>query len=226
MSSLSPHPARPATVCKHQIRPRASRSAGLAEPQPRCVLRRQPRPVADVMPGARVMFVAVAAFPSAVSPDDLPAAERAVLLAGRCGDLTVCHLRDPLRCRLAVRDRSGRRVHRGGGGPAGGCGHSRTLCPRRRARATIVLSGGRARQSRAPPANRAEAARPPAEAALPVIRRGRPSVSLPRQRWPWSFGPGRGPGPAVRRSGGQPRTARERTRDLPASRGGGCQGPR
>ncbi len=38
--ALSSHPARPAAVCNHQVRPGASRSAGLAEPQPRCVLRR------------------------------------------------------------------------------------------------------------------------------------------------------------------------------------------
>src|SRR6185437_9942622 len=54
------------------------------------------------MPSTRVMFVAVAAFPAAVSPGDLPAAERAGLPAGRCGDLAVCHLRDPPRCRLTV----------------------------------------------------------------------------------------------------------------------------
>jgi len=40
MSPPSPHPARPATVCDHQIRPGASRSAGLAEAQPRRVRRR------------------------------------------------------------------------------------------------------------------------------------------------------------------------------------------
>ena len=90
------------------------------------------------------MFVAVAAFPAAVSPDDLPAAERAGLLAGRYGDLAICHLRDPLRCRLAVRGlRWTARVHRSGGGPGSGCSHSGSLCPRRRACATAVLSGGR-----------------------------------------------------------------------------------
>jgi hypothetical protein len=97
MSSPSCLPARPATVCDHQIRPGASCSAGLAESQPRRVRSRQPRPVAHVMPGTRVMFVAVAAFPAAVSPDHFPATERAVLLAGCCGGLAICHLCDPLR---------------------------------------------------------------------------------------------------------------------------------
>jgi hypothetical protein len=144
MSSPSCHPACPATVRNHQIRPGANCSAGLAKPQPWRVLRRQPRPVAHVMPGTRVMFVAMAAFPAAVSPDDLPAAERAGPLAGRCGDLAVCHLRDPLCCRLAVRGlRWMARVHRSDGGPGSGYSHSGSLRPRRRACATAVLSGGR-----------------------------------------------------------------------------------
>jgi len=53
------------------------------------------------MPGTRVMLVAVAAFPAAISPSDLAAAERAGLPAGRSGEHVVCHLRGPLRCRLA-----------------------------------------------------------------------------------------------------------------------------
>ena len=92
----SSRPARPATVGDDLIRPGASRPAGLAEQQSRCVLRREPRTVAHVMPGTRVMHVTMAAFPAAVSPNGLPAAERAALLGGRCGDLALCHLRDPI----------------------------------------------------------------------------------------------------------------------------------
>src|SRR5579863_5537411 len=58
------------------------------------------------MPGTRVMFVAVAAFPAAVSPDDLPAPERAGLLAGCCGGLAVGHRGDPLRGGACACDRS------------------------------------------------------------------------------------------------------------------------
>lgn len=54
------------------------------------------------MPDAGVMFAKVTAFPAAVSPCDLLAAERADLLAGRRCDGAVCHLRDPLRAHLAV----------------------------------------------------------------------------------------------------------------------------
>jgi hypothetical protein len=92
------------------------------------------------------MFVAVAAFPAAVSPNDLPAAEWAGLLAVRYGDLAVCHLRDPLRCRMAVRGlRWTARVHRTGGGPGSGCSRSGSLRPRRRRRRR-----GRPRDSRTP----------------------------------------------------------------------------
>ena len=54
------------------------------------------------MPDAGVMFAKVTAFPAAVSPCDLLAAERADLLAGRCCDGAVRHVRDPLRGHLAV----------------------------------------------------------------------------------------------------------------------------
>jgi hypothetical protein len=74
------------------------------------------------MPGTRAMFVAVAAFPAAVSPGNLPAAERASLgiAAGRCGEIVVCHLGDLLRCRLAVR---GWRARRSGCALGSGCGY-------------------------------------------------------------------------------------------------------
>lgn len=55
------------------------------------------------MPGTRVMVVTVTAFPAAISPGDRAAAERAGPPVGRCGERVVCHLRDPLSCRLAVR---------------------------------------------------------------------------------------------------------------------------
>jgi hypothetical protein len=58
------------------------------------------------MPGVRGVLVAVAPFPASIGAGHLGAAERACLLAelAECyGKLVVCHLRDPLRCRLAVR---------------------------------------------------------------------------------------------------------------------------
>jgi len=54
------------------------------------------------MPGTWIMLVAVASFPAALSPGDRAAAERPGLPAGGCGGHAVCHLRGPLRCRLAV----------------------------------------------------------------------------------------------------------------------------
>jgi hypothetical protein len=117
----------PATVRDHQVRPGARGSAGLAESQPRRVLRRQPRPVPHVMPGTRAVLVAVAAFPAAFGPDDFHAAERASPLAGHRDELVLCHLRDPFRCRLAWRGWRSRRS--GNSGPGSGCSRDTTLRP-------------------------------------------------------------------------------------------------
>jgi hypothetical protein len=57
------------------------------------------------MPGVRGVLVAVAPFPASIGAGHLGAAQRACLLAdlAECyGKLIVCHLRDPLRCRLAA----------------------------------------------------------------------------------------------------------------------------
>jgi hypothetical protein len=65
-----------------------------------------------MMPVAWVVLVAVAPFPAAISPGEFVAAQRACLLADMAdmgdmaehyGNRVICHLRDPLRCRLAVR---------------------------------------------------------------------------------------------------------------------------
>src|ERR1700730_18825510 len=79
-----------------------------------------------MVPHTRVMLVEVAAFPAAGSPGDLPAAEPSGLLAWRCGEPVVCHLRGPFRCRLAWRER---RACRGGGGPGSGCSRITSLRP-------------------------------------------------------------------------------------------------
>jgi hypothetical protein len=63
---------------------------------------------------ARGVLIAVASFPAALGPGEFVAAEPAWLLAGSarlagwCGKQVVGHLRDPLRCRLAVRGVAGR----------------------------------------------------------------------------------------------------------------------
>ena len=66
------------------------------------------------MPVACGVLVEVAPFPASLGAEKLVAAERARLLAelaklADCsGKLVFCHLRDPLRCRLAVRSVAGR----------------------------------------------------------------------------------------------------------------------
>jgi len=69
------------------------------------------------MPAVHGVLVEVASFPASFGPEKLVAAERACLLAelaeladcsGCAGKLVFCHLRDPLRCRLAVRGMAGR----------------------------------------------------------------------------------------------------------------------
>jgi hypothetical protein len=73
---------------------------------------------------AHGVLVAMALFPASLGAEYLVATVRSCLLAElakRCGKLVLCHLRDPLRCRLAVRaaGRGGSAV-RPGGGPGSG----------------------------------------------------------------------------------------------------------
>ena len=76
------------------------------------------------MPGVRGVLVAVAPFPASIGAGYLEAAERACLLAelAECyGKPVIYHLRDPLRCRLAVRVAwRGWCAGRRGGGPGSG----------------------------------------------------------------------------------------------------------
>jgi hypothetical protein len=87
----------------HLVRPLAGASARLAEQQLRHVPCCRPRPIPHMMPGARGVLVAMASFPAPIGAGHFGAAGLAYLLAGRYGKRDICHLRDPLRCRLAVR---------------------------------------------------------------------------------------------------------------------------
>jgi hypothetical protein len=55
-----------------------------------------------MMPGIWVVLVPVTPFPAAIGPGELRTAERVDLLARCHSKRVVCHLRDPLRCCLAV----------------------------------------------------------------------------------------------------------------------------
>src|ERR1700729_187447 len=122
-SSVVPYLPRP-PVGLHLIRPPAGAPAWLAEAPQRSVRCRRPRPVPYVMPVIRGVLVAVAPFPASLGAGHLGAAQRGCLLAGlaECyGKLIVCHLRDPLRCRLAVCAAwRGWCAGRRGGGPGSG----------------------------------------------------------------------------------------------------------
>jgi hypothetical protein len=118
----SGRPAEPATVLHDLVRPRAGLRAGLAEPQPRRVLCRRPRPVTHMMPGIWVVLVPVTPFPAAIRSGELRTAKRADLLAGlgECyGAFIICHLRDPSPPLLAVR-LTWRAWRRRSGGPGSG----------------------------------------------------------------------------------------------------------
>ena len=112
--SVVPALGRP-PVGLHLIRPLAGDRARLAELEQRRAHRRQPGPVPDVMPAVGGVLVAVASFPASLGAGELVAAVRGCLptglagLAGCLGKRVACHLRDPLRCRLAVRGMAGRR---------------------------------------------------------------------------------------------------------------------
>jgi hypothetical protein len=125
----SVRPAQPAAVLHYLVRPPASLRAGLAEPQPRRVPCRRPRPVTHMMPGLWAVLVPVTPFPAAISPGELRTAERADVLAGLYGgERIVWHLLDPLRrCWPGLAWRFRRRRS----GPAAGCSRSDQPTPRR-----------------------------------------------------------------------------------------------
>ena len=103
------------------------------------------------MPGVRGVLVAVAPFPASIGAGQLGAAQRGCLLAdlAECyGKLIVCHLRDPLRCRLAVCAAwRGWCAGRRGGGPGSGMQSRyqptprRTRCPKSAKPASGIVRG-------------------------------------------------------------------------------------
>jgi hypothetical protein len=93
-------PSQPAAVLHHLVRPRASLRTGLAEPQPRRVPCRRPRPVTHMMPGIWVVLIPVTPFPATICSGELRASERADLRVrpvAHYSECFVCHLLDPLR---------------------------------------------------------------------------------------------------------------------------------